>query len=52
MLTVPLQAILLSVVIHTLWGGNPVAAKFGLEMFPPAWSALIRFVLGILTITL
>jgi drug/metabolite transporter (DMT)-like permease len=52
MFSVPLQAILLSVVIHTLWGGNPVAAKFGLEVFPPAWSALIRFVLGIITIAL
>lgn len=50
MLSVPLQAIVLSVVIHTLWGGNPIAAKFGLEVFPPAWSALLRFVLGILTI--
>lgn len=50
MLNVPVQAILLSVVIHTLWGGNPIAAKFGLEMFPPAWSAFLRFVFGIATI--
>lgn len=52
MLSVPLQAILLSVLIHTLWGGNPIAAKIGLEVFPPAYSALIRFVLGIATIAL
>jgi len=24
--------------IHTLWGGNPVAVKLGLEAFPPLWS--------------
>jgi len=51
-LSVPLQAILLSVLIHTLWGGNPISAKIGMEVFPPAWSALIRFVLGITTIFL
>lgn len=52
MLSVPLQAILLSILIHTLWGGNPIAAKLGFEVFPPAWSAFIRFVLGIATIAL
>jgi len=52
MLSVPLRAVLLSVVIHTLWGGNPIAAKFGLEVFPPAWSALLRFLFGIATIAL
>ncbi|MEM7259144.1 MAG: DMT family transporter [Pseudomonadota bacterium] len=51
-ISVPLHAVLLSVVIHTLWGGNPIGAKFGLEVFPPAWSALIRFVFGIVTIAL
>ena len=50
MLNVPLQAIILSILIHTLWGGNPIAAKIGFEVFPPAWSAFIRFVLGIVTI--
>ncbi len=32
--------------IHTLWGGNPVAVKLGLEAFPPLWSAFLRFALG------
>lgn len=50
--SVPLNAVGLSVLIHTLWGGNPIGAKYGFEVFPPAWSALIRFVLGILTIVL
>lgn len=52
MLSVPLQAILLSILIHTLWGGNPIGAKFGLEVFPPAWSAFVRFLFGISTIAL
>ena len=43
----PLQAVLVSIVIHALWGGNPVAVKFGLLVFPPMWSAFIRFVIGI-----
>jgi drug/metabolite transporter (DMT)-like permease len=46
----PLQAVLISIVIHALWGGNPVAAKFGLLVFPPMWSAFIRFVIGIVCI--
>lgn len=50
MLKIPLQAIALSVLIHTLWGGNPVGAKLGLVVFPPYWSAFIRFVFGIMTI--
>lgn len=50
LLSVPLQAIFLSVLIHALWGGNPIAAIIGLEVFPPAWSAFIRFLFGIATI--
>ena len=46
-LAVPLQAILVSIVIHSLWGGNPVAVKFGLEVFGPMWSAFFRFLIGI-----
>ncbi|OED37076.1 hypothetical protein AB833_24875 [Chromatiales bacterium (ex Bugula neritina AB1)] len=38
--------------IHILWGGNPIGAKFGLEVFPPAWSAFIRFLFGVATIAL
>lgn len=37
---------LAALAIHTLWGGNPVAVKLGLEAFPPLWSALLRFSLG------
>jgi len=48
--TIPLQAILLAVVIHALWGGIAIAVKFGLLAFPPYWSAFIRFVFGIVTI--
>ena len=44
---VPLRAILIAIVIHTLWGGNPVAVKFGLLVFPPMSSAFIRFALAI-----
>ncbi len=46
----PVSAILLSLLIHTLWGGNVVAGKFGLEVFPPLLSAGIRFVFGVATI--
>jgi drug/metabolite transporter (DMT)-like permease len=45
-LAVPLHAIAISVVIHSLWGGNPIAVKFGLLAFPPLWSALLRFAIG------
>jgi len=45
-LAVPLQAILISIGIHSLWGGNPIAVKFGLIAFPPLWSAFFRFVIG------
>ena len=45
-LAVPLRAILISIVIHSLWGGNPIAVKFGLIAFPPLWSAFFRFVIG------
>ena len=36
--------------IHALWGGNPVAVKFGLEVFPPLWSGFLRFTIAILCI--
>ena len=36
--------------MHSLWGGNPVAVKFGLLVFPPMWSAFVRFVIGIVCI--
>jgi drug/metabolite transporter (DMT)-like permease len=44
--TVPARAVVLALVIHTLWGANPVAVKVGLEVFPPLWSGFLRFVLG------
>jgi drug/metabolite transporter (DMT)-like permease len=37
---------LLALFIHTIWGGNPVAVKLGLEAFPPLWSGFLRFALG------
>ncbi|NJN39790.1 MAG: DMT family transporter [Gammaproteobacteria bacterium] len=44
--TIPARAVVLALVIHTLWGANPVAVKVGLEVFPPLWSGCLRFVLG------
>ena len=41
-LALPLQAVLASIAIHALWGGNPVAVKLGLTVFPPMWSAFVR----------
>ena len=48
--TIPLQAILLAVFIHILWGANTVAVKMSLVAFPPLWTAFLRFILGILCI--
>ena len=47
MTSVPLQAILLIIFVQVLWGGNPVAVKFGLEAFPPLWSGFLRFSVAI-----
>ncbi len=47
---IPLFAIASALAIHTLWGGNPVAVKLGLEAFPPLWSAFIRFAIAILCV--
>jgi drug/metabolite transporter (DMT)-like permease len=44
--SIPLRAVLAALAIHSLWGGNPVAVKLGLEAFPPLWSGLLRFALG------
>jgi len=44
--SVPARAVVLALVIHTLWGANPVAVKVGLEVFPPLWSGFLRFALG------
>jgi drug/metabolite transporter (DMT)-like permease len=44
--SIPASAVLLALFIHTLWGGNPVAVKLGLEAFPPLWSGFLRFALG------
>ena len=44
--SIPTRAVLAALAIHTLWGGNPVAVKLGLEAFPPLWSGFLRFVLG------
>ena len=51
-LSVPLGAVLVSIVIHSLWGGNPVAVKFSLLAFPPLTTAFLRFAIGIACIVL
>lgn len=45
-ISIPAKAILIAIGIHTLWGGLTVAIKVGLTLFPPMWSAFIRFTLG------
>ena len=51
-ISVPLGAVLVSLVIHSLWGGNPVAVKFSLLAFPPLTTAFLRFAIGIACIAL
>lgn len=46
-MTIPLRVILIAIVIHTLWGGNPVAAKLAFVVFPPMWSSFLRFAMGV-----
>ncbi len=46
----PLRAILLAIFVHSLWGANPVAIKFGLLVFPPFWTAFWRFSIAILCV--
>ncbi len=43
----PLQAIVIGLIVHALWGGNAVSIKMSLEAFPPLWTAFLRFVLGV-----
>ena len=45
-LAVPAQVLVLCVLVHSLWGGNPIAVKFGLTAFGPFTSAFLRFCLG------
>ncbi len=49
-LAVPLKAIVLAVLIHALWGGNTVGAKFGFLAFDPMWSGFVRFSCGVLVV--
>ena len=51
-LSVPLGAVAVSLVIHSLWGGNPVAVKFSLLAFPPLTTAFLRFAIGAACIAL
>lgn len=39
-------AALIAIAVSTLWGGNVVALKLGLQTFPPIWSAFWRMVVG------
>lgn len=48
--SVPAHAVLAALAIRTLWGGNPVAVKLGLEAFPPLWSGFLRFAIGSLCV--
>ena len=48
MTRMPIQAFFVIIGIQILWGGNPVAVKFGLEAFPPLWSGFFRFTSAIL----
>jgi len=50
-MAVPLQAIVIALLIHILWGGNPVAVKFSLLAFPPLWTAFFRFAIAIVCVT-
>ncbi len=49
-MAIPLRAIFAAIVIHILWGANPVSVKFGLEVFPPFWSAFLRFTLALICV--
>lgn len=49
-LAVPLQAVVISLLIHILWGGNPVAVKYSLLAFPPLWTAFFRFAIAIVCV--
>jgi len=49
-MSISLQAIIAISVIQALWGGNPVAVKFGLLAFPPLWSGFLRFAIAIVCI--
>ena len=48
--SIPARVVVILIVIHTLWGAHPVAVKFGLEVFPPMWTAFVRFCLGIICV--
>jgi drug/metabolite transporter (DMT)-like permease len=40
------KSALLALLASALWGGNIVALKYGLDTFPPYWSAWWRFLVG------
>ena len=48
----PVGAVCLALCIHVMWGGNPVAVKWGLEVFPPMWSGFVRFAIGAMCVGL
>jgi drug/metabolite transporter (DMT)-like permease len=41
---------MLALFVSTLWGGNVVAIKLGMETLPPFWSAFWRFLAGAATV--
>lgn len=42
----------LGLFVSMLWGGNVIALKFGLDTFPPIWSAFWRFLSGSIAVLL
>jgi drug/metabolite transporter (DMT)-like permease len=51
-MAVPVQAIAIAVLVHILWGGNPVAVKYSLLVFPPLWTAFFRFAIAIVCVAI
>jgi len=47
-----MQAIVIALLIHVLWGANPVAVKYSLLVFPPLWTAFFRFVIAIVCVAI
>ena len=45
-----MQAVVIALLIHVLWGGNPVAVKYSLLVFPPLWTAFFRFAIAIVCV--
>ncbi len=49
-MNISFRVVIVISLIQSLWGGNPVAVKFGLLVFPPLWSGFLRFSIAIVCI--